>query len=508
MDTLPVRLLTDLLAPAELITADGVKRTHHVNFCPIGICLPQESQIAENYYIGDEHISEFRYTPKAYFAIKVWETVRDALLSQPEFAGALDIEWYPVAATFNSIRYIKGTIDCFIKSMFDAMERIANTSAIEIKYGRFDTPPIKGLSNLPCRYYIMPPDIFSAKLNYGIGNSLDSLQGKAVGRMSWDDIKDSFVLLKPIQLAFIAGAPMNRHTTLDDEFIRACEYFDFEKVKELVAKGANIHAATDYGDTAMSALIMDYNDAMRDGEDNSQHENLYKIAQYLLSLGYNLNLAGHCDSTPLFNTIYIKCPDVARFLLDNGADPNAPSFIGDEYPLGETVLSAAWEDIEFSEEPRCLELPRILLLNGALPVPKGDTVDENYIGDWIEEQKEKGLWDDGLVESMTQFDAALVHAARRLLFWRVALFVQSGANIDLRDKRGRNLLQVVLEDARPNSQTPKEIEYFKNNITEMSLMMLCGLKLKLSDAEIEQAKRTCKTKGYTETIEAISSIAN
>ena len=81
---------------------------------------------------------------------------------------------------------------------------------------------------------------------------------------------------------------------------------------------------------------------------------------------------------------------------------------------------------------------------------------------------------------------------------------QNGGDINLRDKRDRNLLQIALEDAHSNS--PEVNELFQENLLQMSLMMLCGLNLKLAGPELEQAKRTCSSKGYAEVLAAIESV--
>ncbi len=92
MDNLPVLLLTDLISADERVTAEDVKKTHEVFFCPVGIQLPMESRVGLRCGDNHESFSEFRYTPRAYFAVKVWEAARARLLALPEFANALDIE--------------------------------------------------------------------------------------------------------------------------------------------------------------------------------------------------------------------------------------------------------------------------------------------------------------------------------------------------------------------------------------------------------------------------------
>ena len=525
MERLPVRLLTELITSDEILMAEGVRETHKVQFCPVGICLPYESEIAEKYHKGDENISEYRYTPRAWFSLKVWEAACKELLSQAQFAGVFDMEWYPVAATFNSIRFVNGYPEAFIKRMFETMERIADSGAIEVKYGRGDAPATKEQPDYPRRYYIMPPELLASKRNYGMNDELDSIQGKAAVKMSWKDIKDAFVVLKPIQLAFIAGDKMNRHTQLDDEFIDACSRLDFDKVRGLVERGANIHAAGEYCETALSEMTYYYEDSTTEGQDGStieddrNYDKYIKIAKYLLSLGYNINLAGYSESTPLYNTKYGQYLRIARFLLENGADPNEPSYIGDEYGLGKMVLEAVWDSIhdnewdstyDYAKENEDLgKLAKILLSWGALPIPRDEKYGEDELDYWIEKRKEKGDWDTSHCENLNKFDKALVNCARGLWFYKLALLAQNGGNIDLRDGLGRNLLQIALDDAHPDKPDSKErMASFLDNLVEMTLMLLCGLKLQLSEDELERAKQTCRDKGYAGVLEAIESVEN
>ena len=417
MEKLPVLLLTDLITSDEMITSEDVKRTHEVFNCPVGIRLPKESQVNLRCSVGRKDISEFRYTPKAYFAVKIWEVTRERLLSLSEFANALDIEWHPVAASFNSIRFINGYPDEFIRRLFEEMEQLANSGTTEIRYGRFDEPAIPSRPDYPRRFYIMPPEMFVSKRNCGMKNELESMQGKVVERMSWENIKDAFVVLKPIQLAFIAGDPMNRHTPLDEEFITACSKFDFERVRDLVEKGANIHATGEYGETALSEMTLHYheipykecnddNDDDDDDDDNDEWEGFYngedddciivsdnhnygnyiKIAKYLLSLGYNINIEGYDECTALFHLKYIDDLRIAKFLLENGADPNMPSYFGDiAYGIGESTLHEIWIEHDiYPESTSLVEISRILLLHGALPVTKDEKMDEDELDEWIE----------------------------------------------------------------------------------------------------------------------------
>ena len=466
MENLPVKLLTELITYDEIIVAQNVRSTHDVKFCPIGISSFEKC--------GKRYFDRRNLPPEVDFAIKIWETARDNLLATPSFAGALDVEWYPVAATFRSIRYVNGSPDLFVSAMFDEMKRLADADSIQRDRkteGRAD-------------------------------------HSRPSAKFSWQDIKDFFVVLKPIQLAFIAGDEMNNHTPLDDEFIDACGNFDLEKVKKLVETGANIHAATHYGDTAMCVMMWSYlfdeNGDILPISSNKNYDKFIKIVRYLLSLGYNINISGYCDSTCLYNAPHVEDMGIIKFLLDNGADPNLGSYVGDfgRWDMGITVLDHTWEDLSIEDSPWCEKLSLLLLRRGALPIPAGERFPEKELDEWIEKRKANKEWNDSICDGLSNPDAALVYCAQHMDFYNMALIAQNGGDVSVRDMQGRNLLQIVLDSAKP---TPTD-RFHEQHLAEMLLMLLCGLKLKLSEAEIEQAKETCREKGYSEALDAIISV--
>ena len=514
MNTLPVKLLTDIISRDEIIEAQAVNCTHGVGFCPLGVCLPDESDIFLNISNLDEHeqYSEYHYTPRAYFAIKVWETAFETLLAMPEYSHMLDIEWRPISASFQSIHFVNGFPEAFINRLLKEMEHLANSNAINITYGRFDTPPLPSLPECPCRIYIMPIEVLKEKRNDLImGDELDCLQGKAPQRLSWNDIKSTFVTLKPIQLSFIAGYKMNLHTQLGDDFINACAHFDIDKVKQLVRQGANIHAVTQFGGTAMEFMAFNYYNACTDVDENGYcisddrtHDKFIELAKYLLSLGYNINFTGYNGCTALYVAVDIDNPDIAEFLLDNGADPNINSYISNEPDLEETALSYAWSQFTIYKKKQFNIVAKLLLRHGALPISRDNIFSEKEVDIWIDEEKTQRIWDTQLVKGCSQYDAALIHCSKYMYFDDLVRFAQSGGDINTRDAHGRNLLQIVLEDAVQESN--EDIKEFHDNIADLSLMLICGLKLKLSQTEFEQAKSTCKLKGYIDALEAIESV--
>jgi ankyrin repeat protein len=95
---------------------------------------------------------------------------------------------------------------------------------------------------------------------------------------------------------------------------------NFEMVKLLAENGADLNAATQFGLTALYA-------ALKRGDTET--------AEYLLSKKADM-------SKVLISAINGSEYSIVKFLLDNGADPNAPA--GDEYPLG-CAKKAGFSDI-------------------------------------------------------------------------------------------------------------------------------------------------------------------
>ena len=106
MNDLPVLRLTQLLTSEEIKTVHGVHKTLEVGFCPVGVCMSDESRGFHLCLASEGNYSEERYTPRAYYTVSVWKETVKRLAEIPEFSDALEVEWYPVAATFRSVRYL------------------------------------------------------------------------------------------------------------------------------------------------------------------------------------------------------------------------------------------------------------------------------------------------------------------------------------------------------------------------------------------------------------------
>lgn len=114
-------------------------------------------------------------------------------------------------------------------------------------------------------------------------------------------------------------------TELDEEFIRAAALNKFDEVKSLVAKGAEINARDHADTTALTYVVRSGSRKVGDTE----------VVRFLLANGANPNANPSCRLTTLMYAIERGDLQSIAALLDHGADPNAVT------PDGYTALMAA-----------------------------------------------------------------------------------------------------------------------------------------------------------------------
>ena len=381
MNDLPVLRLTQLLTPEEIKIVQGVKRTLEVGFCPVGVCMPDESYALHGCLDSErgDHCEE-RYTPLSYYALSVWRETVKRLEAMPEFADALEVEWYPVAATFRSIRYIHDKRQQYIQTFWEIAAEIADKQNIKIHYGRFDKTseyPGEPLHTT----YIMPQELFMSKRSYGMKDGDADFPRDEVFSYSWNEIKDFFVELSLQQLAFNAGDLMNNlGSELDQKFIDACAKKDLPLMKKLLAQGANIHAVDAGGDMAAQSLVWHFYDEFyyavenKAGDEREQlQEKIYQqtisALKWLIQQGYDLNICAYDEATALYHSID-NSPGIRlmKFLLKNGADPNIDCYINNHGGDTTCALVNVWDNYHIWDEsdfPQLDEMEKLLKKYGA-----------------------------------------------------------------------------------------------------------------------------------------------
>jgi|GEM_PF-3430398 len=112
---------------------------------------------------------------------------------------------------------------------------------------------------------------------------------------------------------------MNAHilyfiNELDRDLYKACcpPHPDYELIKSIVNKGANVNATNVYGIVLMNLLI--YHQIQRRTD--------LEVFDHLESLGADFNLGDEDGITPIVMAMEVLNPALVDTLLVNGADPN------------------------------------------------------------------------------------------------------------------------------------------------------------------------------------------
>ena len=362
MDTLPIMPLTKLLSKDEMKTARGVHQTHDAGFSPIAVCCPGESQYWRHCYSNGNSASE-RYTPRAFYAISVWKRTSEIILAMPEFSNALEVEWFPISATFRSIRYRNLNRRKYIRTFLEIAEKIADSKTITVHYGKSAFTAQSDSPEIISRTYIMPEEMLDEYRCKGLGKEFENLPQDQTFSFSWEEIKELFVELSPIQLAFCAGDAINNYgSEMDQEFLDSCNACDLPRMKQLFAQGANIHAVSEFGEMAVPYLLRNFFDEFYTYETfqmprKDQEDLLEQIYQkklpaldWLISQNYNLDLSAYDSSTPLYDSIHAPDTRLMEYFLREGANPEVESFFNREEAEYATPLAHIWMDYDCADE--------------------------------------------------------------------------------------------------------------------------------------------------------------
>ncbi|HEX8251360.1 MAG TPA: ankyrin repeat domain-containing protein [Pyrinomonadaceae bacterium] len=197
---------------------------------------------------------------------------------------------------------------------------------------------------------------------------------------------DLSMTLRPI--SFTMGMVALSYVEYQQPLLKAISNENFEEVKDLIAKGADVNAKDkNYGEsTALHVAV-----------ENGNRE----IAKYLLDMGAKINARDRQRRTPLMSIDDDAKPELVRMLLDHRAKVNA--FDAEE----NTALI-------FAAQCENAEILRVLIDAGAR----------------INAQNKEG-------------ETALMLAAENDYYANVEALLEAGADVHLRDKEGNTALDLT-----------------------------------------------------------------
>jgi len=171
-------------------------------------------------------------------------------------------------------------------------------------------------------------------------------------------------------------------------FIRAAQSGDVELMKLLLAHGADPKAATDYGDTALTAAAgIGWVEGVT--YEHSPKANLHAIAM-LLDLGLDPNWANKDGRTPLMGAALKGRNEVVQLLVDRGAKlETRDRGSRDTEDVGSVVAGHTWQAVDYAdglvrvgvqsavERPETGAFIRKLMTDRGLPIPPVNRVMES-----------------------------------------------------------------------------------------------------------------------------------
>lgn len=182
--------------------------------------------------------------------------------------------------------------------------------------------------------------------------------------LPWAEVEGCFVDLTEDELALLQGEKVINKSPVpvDEELAEACSQLDVHRVETLLKAGANPNAisAKQLDETPMEVTIKA---AFRGEIENPSIFNMYRILDLLLAYGGDVNFCPFAACTPLYEASTWE-PELVKFLLERGAEPNVPSWIelGGE-PV--TPLDSVIDDInECGEFPKLQESRDLLEKHG------------------------------------------------------------------------------------------------------------------------------------------------
>lgn len=485
----------------DLITEPGYRKSRDVwrsrdNLrCPVAVCVPDEGDYTRCLVSGETEWRYGRYTPKAYYAVLAWQMAYDAVTKGN--GGYYDVEWRDVSEGFRTVRYVRKPVEALISEFRAELKRIVESGSVTVRFGRYDYQVPADQPNLIVRDYVMDGALLRDTRNHHKPQVWESVEPGEPVSFTWAEVENCFVDLLEIEVAFLLGEDMRRCTEIDEGFLKACEACDVENMRRLLDAGANMYATDKWGGSAATAVVEAY-------DRFSQPDNFSSVAaalDLLVSRGYDLDFCGYADCTPLYQATYAD-DRIVELLLSRGADPNVPCWIASSWSgVAEIPYEHASDDkwIDGDEDGSFERMQYLLLQHGSCTcadIRLREWADLDGIAKYDDPNVANRL--GAVAPQMEWITRRAVEAAQHLCCWGVQLAWKSGANLTVRDARGRGLIRVALEDAkmvveskREHQWTPDEFDY-----AEFVMLIISGFGVPYTREDERLVEDFCTEHGY------------
>ena len=485
-------IFPEIIGWDRIRVCSDIFRTHDSGFWPVAVRLPQEVRTEKGARI---------LTARACYALRLWELARRACVARGLDADT-QYAWQSFGTGYRCIRYgkeLKGRFcdywDMYVSAMRDEMRRIVDSGVLVIHEGKNAQLGREGRRSAGEIDYVVPNDTDRALGSWNI-DELKALRGDAV-KVDAGEIWSAIVSLRGTEVAFLRGEKMPEAAGIDADFLEACRRLDVGGMKKALSNGASVFAM--HHDSSAAAMVADAVwFAIADDESASKDKWIERgrdAFQCIVDNGGDLDSAGLGGDTALYTAAHGSC-ELVKLLLGMGADPNAPCW----YAAGETCQTAlynAHDGIEFpcNEDCNYSDMVRVLYRAGGMShLPQ--TIDGMDFLDDFEENDDVCVRRACFPDDVALRDRLLVQAVCRGYEYAATAAARWGANTALRDKSGRSLVRIFIEDHA--TFCPCRDNCSQWYMANYMLFLLRGLRVPVDMAEMDALKESCRRRGYSE----------
>lgn len=338
----------DLFSIEDIEIARDVVSTYDCGKSRIALRAPEQTYcLVTNLFKTPESASSSIHftTLKLRYAEEVW--YKAALISQKNPSDMLYywwLHWEDNETSFRELAYSNFyrdiTVEQLLSGFWKLLESIANSGEIKVAEGYHihstGTDEWCGEPRIICDI------VLNAESGRAVKKEIDNVYkypyNKTPISFHWNDIKDFFVELTLDQLRLTMPKYLHKHNSIDDMLFTACFNHDYELMKTLIRRGANVNALNERGESPLQRVI-EFSLTVDDEEKLSAEEianikrtkleQCKKCADLLLDNGADIDLFGYNGMQPLACAYYENSLELVNYLLEKGSNPNYNSYLTD-----------------------------------------------------------------------------------------------------------------------------------------------------------------------------------
>lgn len=333
----------------DIEVARDVRATHDCGMSRIALKAPDQIYTLHRKLMKNESASNNvkAITLKLFYAIQVW--CKAALTFSSSTTNMIyywSIHWKSDDSPFNKLEYSKFnrnvSVEQLLRWFWELLEEVADSGEIQVSEGyQINCTGLSNMEEPQIDCTIILDETTAAEIQKKVDDIYAYPYNKELRTYKWEDIKDYFYEMSLHQLRLTMPDKLHNHTALDDEFLKACHNWDEEKIMYYLEKGANINCLNQYGESSLQQVINDYNEhgLIRGKEytdkelktiEKANERRCKEIIDMLLSLGADINIFGYLGDSPLACAYDMRSPELVKFLLERGANPNTNCNLADD----------------------------------------------------------------------------------------------------------------------------------------------------------------------------------